>query len=140
MVTSVTESVVVRRPVGEVAAAATDPDRLLPMVCGAGRFHHVRDQVYDVFIDVGTIHVGGRVAVTTPDDRTLTWQSVRGTENGFELHVTEHPDGALVTATLRIKLYGLVMARISEFLARGIVSRHLVSGLQQLRHDVEHGR
>ncbi|KRF13935.1 hypothetical protein ASG90_14075 [Nocardioides sp. Soil797] len=139
MTTSVTESVVVRHPVAEVAALATDPERLLPMVDGIGRFDHVRDREYDVFIDVGTIHVGGRVAVATPDDRTLVWQSVRGTENGFRLHVTEHPDGALVTATLRIKLYGLVMARVSEFLARGIVSRHLIAGLEQLRHGIEHG-
>ncbi|QIX27705.1 hypothetical protein ncot_14705 [Nocardioides sp. JQ2195] len=139
MSTSVTWAVVVRRPVAEVAAVATDPERLMPMLSGIGRSGQVTEQEYDMFLDVGTIHVGGRVAVSTPDAHTLSWRSIRGTENDFELRVTEHPDGSLVSATLRLRLHGLVMARVSEFLARGIMSRHLIAGLEQLRHDVEHG-
>lgn len=139
MAASVTETVVVRRPVAEVAVTATDPERLMPMLSGIGRFSHTAEQEYDMFIDVGTIHIGGRVSVSTPDPQTLVWQSIRGIENRFELHVSEHPEGALVSATLRLKLHGLVMARVSEFLAHGIMSRHLVAGLEHLRHDIEHG-
>ncbi|WP_067431786.1 SRPBCC family protein [Nocardioides jensenii] len=138
MATDVTRTVVVRRPVVEVAAFATDPDRLLPIMGGIDRFERVADGEYDVFLDVGTIHIGGRVMLENPAPNTLAWRSVRGTTSTFRLVVEEHPDGSLVTARMTLRLSGLLMARLSEVLGRGIMGRHLTAGLEQLRHHLEH--
>ncbi|KQZ75089.1 MULTISPECIES: SRPBCC family protein [unclassified Nocardioides] len=140
MATNVTRTVVVRRPPEEVAAFATDPDRLFPIMGGIDRFERLGDGEYDVFLDIGTIHVGGRVLLENPDSRTLVWRSVRGTTSDFRLEVTDHPDGSLVTSSLSLRLSGLLMARLSEILGRGIMARHLTAGLEQLRHHLEFDR
>ena len=69
----------------------------------------------------------------------LTWQAVRGTRHSMRVEVTEHQDGAEVTMGMNVQLGGLVLGRAAEFLARGIAGRHLVAGLEQLRHHFEFG-
>ncbi|WP_183095851.1 hypothetical protein [Nocardioides stalactiti] len=143
MATTAAERIVVRRPFEEVAKVATDPQVLLPLVAGLGRFKFIRDngdgsEEWDMFLDIGAIHVGGRVrVVSTPP--TLSWASVRGTRHTMAVEVTEHPQGAEVSMTMTVQLGGLVMGRIAEFVARGIAGRHLVAGLEQLRHHLEFG-
>ena len=143
MATTVTESLVVRRPVDVVASIAADPATLLPTMAGMGRFEFIsRDadgsEQWDMFLDVGAVHVGGRVhVVRTP--RGLSWEAVRGTRHTVVLTVEEHGDDALVTLAMTVELAGAVLGRVAELLARGIARRHLVAGLQQIRHHAEFG-
>jgi carbon monoxide dehydrogenase subunit G len=144
MATTARESVVVRRPFDVVAKVATDPGVMLPLVAGLGRFDFIGraddgTEEWDMFLDIGAIHVGGRVRVVS-DPPTMTWRSVRGTRHSMRVEVTEHPHGAEVSMAMTVQLGGLVMGRLAERLARGIAGRHLVAGLEQLRHHLEFGR
>jgi hypothetical protein len=141
MATTATESIVVRRPLEVVAPVATDPGVLLPLVAGLGRFEFIErgadgTEEWDMFLDIGAVHVGGRVHVVSAAP-TLTWHSVRGTRHSMQVDVTDHPDGALVTMAMTVQLGGLVLGRLAEVLARSIAGRHLVAGLEQLRHHLE---
>jgi hypothetical protein len=143
MATTATESIVVRRPLEEVAKIATDPGVLLPLVAGLGRFEFIEraqdgTEEWDMFLDIGAIHVGGRVQVVSAPP-TLSWQSVRGTRHSMVVEVSDHPDGSLVTMAMTVQLGGLLLGRAAELLARGIAGRHLVAGLEQLRHHLEFG-
>ncbi|MCX6398792.1 MAG: hypothetical protein NTX33_02530 [Propionibacteriales bacterium] len=135
---------IVVRPRDEVSVFATDPQQLLPLISGFGRFRFLglRDEPdheeWEAFLDVGTLHIGGAIDVDRTDEHRLRWTSLRGTRNVFDL--TVEPDGAdrsLVTMSLTITLSGLVMSRIAEQLARGIMTRHLDAAIQQLRHHLE---
>lgn len=143
MATTVTESLVVRRPVAEVRRLATDPGLVLPIMGGLGRFRKIGDlpgggEEWDVFLDIGTIHVGGRVHVVRHAD-ALVWESVRGTRHSARLEVVPDPAGSRLTMTLTVAFVGLLTGPLTELLARGVVRRHLQAGLQQLRHHLEHG-
>lgn len=144
MATTATETIVVRRPVDVVAKVATDPGVMLPLVAGLGRFEFIRRleegvEEWDMFLDIGAIHVGGRVEVVS-DATTMRWRSVRGTRHSMVVEVVEHPAGAEVSMAMTVQLGGLVMGRVAELLARSIAGRHLVAGLEQLRHHLEFGR
>jgi hypothetical protein len=141
---TVTRSIVVRRPVSEVADIATDPRVVLPIVGGLGRFEQIDtdpDGVgeWDLFLDVGSVHVGGRVVVERPDSKRLTWHATRGTRHQLELRVGDGPTPAesIVTITMSLQLAGFLLGRVTELLAAGIMGRHLEAGLQQLRHHFE---
>lgn len=141
MATTVRESRVVRRPVDVVATVATDPARLLPTIAGLGRFAFIRraddgSEEWDMFLDVGAVHLGGRVRVV-PRGHSLTWESIRGTRHAMLVTVQEHPAGSLLTLQMTIDLAGALFGRAAELLARGIARNHLVAGLEQLRHHVE---
>ncbi len=141
MATTVTESIVVRRPAAVVAAIVTDPGVLLPHVAGLGRFAFIahRDdgtELWDMFIDIGAIHVGGRVVVTS-DERTLSWEAIRGTRHRTVVEVTDHEAGCEVSMAMTVDLAGALLGRAAELLARGIARRHLVAGLEQVRHHAE---
>lgn len=145
MATTVTERVLVRRPVAEVLPHATDPDVILPLMGGLGRFEKLVEredgsEEWDVFLDIGTLHVGGRVEVPPSDGTGLTWHSLRGTRHRVRLGVSDHPEGALVTLAITVEFVGLVTGPLTELLSRGILHRHLRAGLEQLRHHLEHGR
>ncbi|MEZ0578959.1 hypothetical protein [Nocardioides sp. MH1] len=144
MATTATERIVVRRPLDVVAKVATDPGVMLPLVAGLGRFEFIervadRIELWDMFLDIGAIHVGGRVEVVS-DATSMRWHSVRGTRHSMLVEVVEHPDGAEVSMAMTVQLGGLVMGRLAERMARGIAGRHLVAGLEQLRHHLEFGR
>ena len=143
MVAKISESSVVRRPLSDVAPVATDPHVLLPLIAGLGRFAFIADdpdgsQQWDMFLDIGAVHVGGRVRVVS-GERTLAWRSERGTRHTMDVEVTDHDDGAQVSMRMDVHLGGLILGRAAEFIARGIAGRHLVAGLEQLRHHVEFG-
>ena len=144
MSTSVRRSITVRRPIDRVAAIATDPNIVLPIIGGLGRFKKLNTDAqgtgeWDVFIDVGSIHVGGRVVVERPGPRQLSWHAIRGTRHQLELTVYEHGDESEVAIVMSLQLAGFVLGRVAETLARGIMARHVEAGLQQLRHHVEFG-
>ena len=143
-VTSVTETVLVRRPVAEVAPLATDPDAILPLMGGLGRFRLITrrpdgTELWDLFLDVGSIHIGGRVEVPVPEPTVLEWKSVRGTRHSCRLEVTDEGEHARLSITMSLELAGgLLAARVAGFLAGGIMRRHLQAGLEQLRHHIEY--
>lgn len=142
MPTTITESLVVRRPLDVVAGVATDPDVVLPIMGGLGRFELITSnddgtEEWDVFIDINAIHVGGRVVVDAPTKTRLTWHAVRGTRHSMVLDVDEDPNGSRLTISMSLELAGAVTGRIAEFLARGVMRRHLQAGLHQLRHHLE---
>lgn len=138
-------SCVVRRPVAEVAAFATDPVSLLPRIPGVERFHHAGPgeergtEAWDIFLTVGSLHIGGRVDVSRPRPTQLHWTAVRGTDQTFDLTVLPHGDGSVLRMSLRVGLRGLLMARIAEVLGRGVIVRHLEAGVQNVRHHLEYG-
>jgi len=142
MGTTVRRSVIVRRPVDDVAAIVTDPRVVLPIIGGLGRFKELTTDAeglgeWDLFLDIGSVHVGGRVVVERPDPRTLAWHAIRGTRHQLELTVDEDGDKTRVTIAMSLQLAGLFLGWVAETLARGIMARHLDAGLQQLRHHVE---
>ena len=141
---SVRRSIVVRRPVDDVAAVATDPRVLLPIIGGLGRFQELATDAdglgeWDLFIDIGSVHVGGRVVVERPGPLQLRWRAIRGTRHQLELTVYEHGEESEVAIVMSLQLAGFLLGRVAETLARGIMARHLDAGLQQLRHHVEFG-
>lgn len=139
-----TASCVVRRPVADVAAFATDPASLLPRIPGVERFRDAGpgespgSEAWDIFLTVGSLHIGGRVEVSRPEPTHLHWTGVRGTDQTFDLTVVPHQDGSLLRASLRVGLRGLLMARIAEVLGRGVIIRHLEAGVQNVRHHLEY--
>ncbi len=146
MTQTLVRAINIRRPYDEVAAFVTDPHCVLAVIPGFGRFAYVGpssdragDEEWDVFLEVGTFQVGGRVLVTRPSVNRLEWRSLRGTSQQFSMVVEPLGDDARLTMTLRYQLHGLVVSRISELLAKGLVARHVEAGLQQVRHQLEYG-
>lgn len=143
---SVIRAINIRRPYDEVAAFVTDPHCVLAAIPGLARFAYIGPapevlggEEWDVFLEVGTFDVGGRVVVTKPSVNRLEWRSLRGTQQHFSMVVEPLGDSARLTMTLRYALQGLVVSRLSELLAKGLVTRHVEAGLQQVRHQLEYG-
>lgn len=145
MTQTVARAINIRRSYDEVAAFVTDPHCVLAAIPGFARFAYIgpaadgAGEEWDVFLEVGTFHVGGRVVVTKPSVNRLEWRSVRGTQQHFSMVVEPLGEGARLTMTLRYGLQGLVISRVSELLAMGLVTRHVEAGLQQVRHQLEYG-
>jgi uncharacterized membrane protein len=143
---SVRRSITVHRPVAETLAVVTDPLVVLPIIGGLGRFEQIDTDVkgfgeWDLFLDVGSVHVGGRVVVERPNAERLAWHSVRGTRHQLEITAVEGANAgeSLVTITMSLQLAGFLLGRVAELMAAGIMARHLEAGLQQLRHHLEFG-
>lgn len=138
----------VRRPYDEVAAFVTDPEQALAAIPGFARFSYQgpgqgpegeQGEEWDVFLEVGTFHVGGRVLITTPSRHRIQWVPLRGTSTRFAMTVEPLGEHARVTMDMSYSLNGLLLARVSELLVRGVVARHLEAGLQEMRHRLEYG-
>lgn len=142
---AVTRSVHVRGGREEVAKVATDPNVVFPIIGGFGRFEFILShgdgtQEWDLYLDVGTIHVGGRVLVEQPSDRVLIWHSLRGTHHHARIDVVATEEGAKVSMMIAVDIAGALLAGwVTTFLAEGILGRHIEAGLQQLRHRIEYG-
>jgi len=139
-----TRAITIRRPHREVAGFVTDPHRFLPVIPGFARFTYVGPaaedgEEWDVFLDVGTLHVGGRVVVRHPSVNRLEWSSARGARHSFAMTVEPIGEHTRLTMTLEYQFPGLLMARITELLGRSIAGRHLDAGLEEVRHLLEHG-
>lgn len=136
--------VLIHRPVDEVAKVATDPSAVLPIIGALGRLsylgrHPDGSQEWELFVIVGTIHVGGRVLVERPSPDTLVWRSLHGTRHDALIEVTPAEDGALVTVSITTEFAGTVTGPLTGLLARGILGRQIEAGLQRLRHHIEYG-
>ncbi len=131
----------IRRPADQVGAFVGDPHRFLPVLATVGRCEYIGDsgddQLWDVFLVSGTIHVGGRVLVSHHKTDGLRWRSLRGTRHSFEASVDGDGQASRVTFALTYSLTGLGIARLSEFIGRGIVGRNLEAAAEELRHRLE---
>ncbi len=143
---TVTRSTLVHAGVEEVVKVATDPSVVFPIMGAFGRFECIDrlpdgSQEWDLFLDLGTIHAGGRVLVGAPSEHSLVWQSVRGIQHSAHIEVTPAADGATVTMTISVQFAGRLLAGwATGLLADGILARHIEAGLQQMRHRIEYGR
>lgn len=141
---AVSRSVLIHRPVAEVAKKATDPDVVLPIIGGFGRFDRITQnpdgsQEWDLYLQVGTIHVGGRVLVEPTSGYTLVWSSRRGTRHKARIEVTPADGGASVAMSMSVEFAGLLAGWLTGLLANGILGRHIEAGLEELRHHIEYG-
>lgn len=143
MTTTAKATARIDRPVREVERFATDPRLCLPLMSGFGRFRHLGDlpenhhQEWEVFLQVGSLQIGGAVDVDLTRRRHLMWSSLRGTRHRFDLAVEPVNGQTLLTLELTLSLRGLLMSRIAERLARNIMGRHLEAAAQELRHHIE---
>ncbi|MBW0018673.1 MAG: SRPBCC family protein [Mycobacterium sp.] len=144
MTQKVTVARTIRCPVDDTAAFITDPHRLFPKVTTFSRCRFVEacadGELWDVYLDSGTIHLGGRVLITSSDGRRVTWESVRGTRHSFEALVEPDGEGSSLTMTLTFSASGLGFARLSEIVGRGLVSRNLHAAAEEIRHYLEFER
>lgn len=141
---TVTRSVLVRRSVEEVAKEATNPGVVLPIIGGFGRFEFIvanpdGSQEWDLFLDLRTVQVGGRVLVEPPAPNRLAWRSLRGKSHHAVLDVVPGEGGAELNFSITVAFVGAVTGRLTGYLAEGILARHIEAGLQQLRHHLEYG-
>jgi carbon monoxide dehydrogenase subunit G len=145
MAQRVVRAITIRRPHDEVSEFVTDPHRLFEVIPGFARFSFVGkgdvegEEEWDVFLEVGTLHIGGRVLVQKPSVNRLEWQAERGTRHSFSFNVEPLGEHTRATMTLEYSFAGLLVARVTEVLGRGIAARHLEAGLEELRHLLEHG-
>ncbi|QNI07245.1 hypothetical protein GAN17_13810 [Mycobacterium kubicae] len=141
MTQTVTVTRIIRCPVDEATDFVTDPHTLIPQVSAFSRCKFVEScddgEMWDVFLNSGTIYLGGRVLIPPPQDGRLTWRSVRGTRHSFEARVEPHRSGTRLTLTLRYRLAGYVIAQISELIGRGLASRNLEAAAEEIRHHLE---
>lgn len=140
----VVKSVFVARPVDTVTKVATTPEVVLPIMAGFGRFdllsrHPDGSQEWDLYLNVGTIHVGGRVLVDPPTESAVAWRSCRGARHTARIEVAAADGGAVVTMSITVEFAGLLTGRLTGVLADPIVGRHIEAGLEQLRHHIEYG-
>jgi hypothetical protein len=130
----------IRRPADEASAFVTDMHKLVPEVSTFRRCEFISDsedgQVWDVFMQSGTIYLGGRV-VASAEPGKLSWRSLRGTRHTFEARVEEDRGETLLTLSLTFSLNGLGTAWFTELIGRGIVSRNLEAAAQEIRHHLE---
>ena len=141
---TVTRSAFVRRPVDEVAKVAIDPDVVFPILGAFGKFDLITrnpdgSQEWNLYIDVGTIHVGSRVVVEPPSGYTLVWHWLRGTRHHGRIELSPAEGGTTVTMSETLTFAGFLAGWITGLLAQGILGRRIGAGLEQLRHHIEYG-
>jgi Polyketide cyclase / dehydrase and lipid transport len=141
MAQTVTVSRHIRCPVDEASAFVTDPHSVLSKVSTFSRCRFIEShddgELWDVYLDSGTVHLGGRVLITPPDDGRLQWRSVRGTRHSFTALVEPDGEGSRLTMCLRFSVSGFGIAFISELIGRGLVGRNLEAIAEEIRHHLE---
>jgi Polyketide cyclase / dehydrase and lipid transport len=134
----------IRCPADEACAVVTDPRGLLSKIDTLSRCRFVEaeddGELWDVYLDSGTVHLGGRVLIAPPDKDRLRWKSVRGTRHSFEALVEPDGENSLLTLSLTFSLTGLAVAWISEMIGRGLVARNLEAIAEEIRHRLEFER
>lgn len=122
----------------------TDPHALFPQVSTFSRCRFVKShddgELWDVYMDSGTIQLGGRVLITPPTGSLLKWRAVQGTRHSFAALIEPDGEGSRLTLTLTFSTTGLGVARLSEWLGRGLVSRNLEAAAEEIRHYLEFER
>ncbi|MBV9723336.1 MAG: SRPBCC family protein [Mycobacterium sp.] len=130
----------IRRAVEETGSFISDPHKLFAHLSNFSRCRFIEadddGELWDVYMDSGTIYLGGRVLIKSVPG-CLSWRSVRGTRNSFVASVEEEDGGSRLTLSLTFSASGLAIARISELIGRGFVARNLEAAAQEIRHHLE---
>lgn len=143
---AMTRSIRVRAPLARVAPVLGDPAAVMAAIGSLGRTAHVGDDadgagLWDVFILLGTMYVGGRVRVDEARDGALAWHAVSGFRHAARFGAAAEPDPEASTITMRFefRLDGSLSARLAGWLVRGYIGRYADAVLETLRHRVEYG-
>jgi hypothetical protein len=141
MTQTVTVSRHIRCPVDEASSFITNPSSVLAKVSTFSRCRFIESgedgELWDVYLDSGAVHLGGRVLITPPDDGRLRWKSVRGTRHSFVALVEPDGDGSRLTMTLTFSVKGFGIALLTELIGRGLVGRNLEAIAEEIRHHLE---
>ncbi len=147
MAQTVTVSRHIRCPVDEASAFVTDPRNVLMNVSTFSRCRFIEScddgQLWDVYLDSGAVHLGGRVLITPPDatdNGRLKWRSVRGTRHSFTALVEPDGEGSRLAMTLTFSVKGFGIALLTELIGRGLVGRNLEAIAEEIRHHLEFER
>ena len=148
MAQTVTVSRHVRCPASETSAFVTDPHKFLCQLSTLSRCRFIESvddgddegELWDVYLDSGTVQLGGRVLVVPPDGSRLEWRSVRGTRHSFTALVGPEGEGSRLTLSLTYSVTGLGIAWISEMIGRGFINRSLEAIAEEVRHHLEFGK
>lgn len=137
---TVSVSMHIRHPVEDTGSFISDPQKLFAHVSTFSRCRFIEanddGELWDVYMDSGTIYLGGRVLMTSGANR-LSWRSVRGTRHSFRAGVEQDGDGSRLTLSLTFSTSGFAIAWISELIGRGLVARNLEAAAQEIRHHLE---
>ncbi|OBK15877.1 hypothetical protein [Mycobacterium asiaticum] len=144
MTQTVTVARHVRCPFKEGSNFITDPHRLIPEISTLSRCRFVKaredGELWDIYLDGGTIHLGGRVLIAPPKGSLLKWRSVQGIRHSFAALVEPDGDDSRLTLSLTFSTRGLGIARLSEWIGRGLVNRNLEAIAEEIRHHLEFER
>ncbi|OBA93240.1 hypothetical protein A5662_20185 [Mycobacteriaceae bacterium 1482268.1] len=132
----------IRRSADEVGLFITDMHELVPKVSTFKRCEFIGDtsdgQIWEIFMQSGTIFLGGRVLAST-QPRRLVWHSLRGTRHSFEALVEDDGGSSHLRLSLTFSLAGFGTAWFTELIGRGIASRTLEAAVEEIRHSLEYG-
>src|SRR3954451_4995104 len=113
MTQRVERAITIRRPHDEVAEFVTDPHRLFEAIPGFARFSFVGkgegegEEERDVFLEVGRLHIGGRVLVRKPSVNRLEWSTERGTRHRFAYNDKRLEEHTRMTIKLEYSFAGI---------------------------------
>ncbi len=145
-------SILVQCAPAAVARTLARPEPVMDAVAELGRARPVGDGRWDVFLSVGTLHAGGRVALAEAGEAmtgdampgspagevVLAWRSESGTRHRAAFAVAPEGPGAVITAEVAVEFAGAGTGPLLGFLARGMLGRHLEAVLERVRHRLEH--
>jgi hypothetical protein len=141
MAQTITVSRHVRCPIDKATAFVTHPHNLLSQMSTLSRCRFIEStddgELWDVFLDSGAVHLGGRVLIPPPDGNRLEWRSVRGTRHSFTAVTEPVGDETRLTVSLTFSVTGYGIAWISEMVGRGMVARNLDAIAEEIRHHLE---
>src|SRR5699024_6506968 len=121
---TMSRSIVVRRPVDQVARLLGDPSEVMAVIGDHGRTARVGAagdgaEQWEVFLVLGTMYMGGRVRIDEAHDGALAWHAVSGFQHDarFEAaaylygdHGTAAPgEAATLSVHFELRLDGLLI-------------------------------
>ncbi|WP_158726622.1 SRPBCC family protein [Tomitella fengzijianii] len=142
--TTMSRSIVVRRPVQQVARVLGDPSVVMAVIGDHGRAARVEAagdgaEQWEVFLVLGTMYMGGRVRIDEAGDGALAWHAVSGFQHEARFEAAAHGVDATITVHFEFRIEGLLTGRLAARLVRGYIGRYAESVLESLRHRIEYG-
>lgn len=140
---AMSRSIVVRRPVEQVARALADPSELMAVIGDHGRAARVDDgedgaEQWEVFLVLGTMFMGGRVRIDEARDGALAWHAVSGFQHDARFEAAGHGADSTITVHFAYRIDGMLTGRLAARLVRGYLGRYAESVLESLRHRIEY--
>ena len=133
------QSIEIARPPEDVWRLVGDLTQYDRFLFGTTQWQPSGDDRYWIHMQVGSVPVGGEVAVSVDDeDMVVAWETLRGTEHRARLWVDPLADRvSLLSIEVVFRLLG-PFATLVEWTAGPIIRRNLVASMETARHLVEH--